>query len=87
MPRDGRSGPYRVLGVLGRGGTGQVLRSHAGGHERDLALACSLDAGGDAQLRWTWSDTGTLAVVEVRGGGEDALADLVSPWDDETDRR
>ena len=50
-------------------------------------LACSLDADGDAQLRWTWSDTGTLAVVEVRGGGEDALSDLVSWWDDEADRR
>jgi hypothetical protein len=87
MPGDARSGPYRVLGVLGRGGTGQVLRAHAGGHERDLALACSLDADGDAQLRWTWSDTGTLAVVEVRGGGEDALSDLVSRWDDEADRR
>jgi hypothetical protein len=50
-------------------------------------LACSLDTDGDAQLRWTWEDTGTLAVVEVRGGGEDALSDLASWWDDEADRR
>jgi serine/threonine-protein kinase len=50
-------------------------------------LACSLDAEGDAQLRWTWDDTGTLAVAEVRGGGEDELRDLVSWWDDAADRR
>jgi serine/threonine-protein kinase len=50
-------------------------------------LACSLDAEGDAQLRWTWDDTGTLAVAEVRGGGEDGLRELVSWWDDAADRR
>ncbi|MGY1682200.1 serine/threonine-protein kinase [Geodermatophilus sp. SYSU D01176] len=50
-------------------------------------LACSLDAQGDAQLRWTWADTGTLAVAEVRGGGEDGLRELVSWWDDAADRR
>jgi hypothetical protein len=50
-------------------------------------LACSLDAEGNAQLRWTWDDTGTLAVVEVRGGGDDGLRKLVSWWDDDADRR
>ncbi|MDP9430753.1 MAG: serine/threonine protein kinase [Actinomycetota bacterium] len=50
-------------------------------------LACSVDAQGDAQLRWTWDDTGTLAVAEVRGGGEEGLRELVSWWDDAADRR
>ncbi|WP_198588106.1 serine/threonine-protein kinase [Geodermatophilus chilensis] len=50
-------------------------------------LACSVDAEGDAQLRWTWDDTGTLAVAEVRGGGDDGLRELVSWWDDAADRR
>jgi hypothetical protein len=50
-------------------------------------LACSLDAQGDAQLRWTWDDTGSLAVAEVRGGGADGLRELVSWWDDDADRR
>ena len=50
-------------------------------------LACSLDAEGDAQLRWTWDDTGVLAVAEVRGGGDDGLRELVSWWDDVADRR
>ena len=50
-------------------------------------LACSLDAEGDAQLRWTWADTGILAIAEVRGGGDDGLRELVSWWDDAADRR
>jgi serine/threonine-protein kinase len=50
-------------------------------------LACSLDAQGDAQLRWAWDDTGTLTVAEVRGGGTDGLRELVSWWDDDADRR
>ncbi len=31
-------GPYRVLGVIGRGGMGQVLRAHDAEHQRDVAL-------------------------------------------------
>ncbi|SNS02778.1 serine/threonine protein kinase [Geodermatophilus pulveris] len=50
-------------------------------------LVCAVDAEGDAQLRWTWDDLGTLAVAEVRGGGEDALPELVSWWDRAADRR
>ncbi|WNV74698.1 serine/threonine-protein kinase [Geodermatophilus sp. DSM 44513] len=50
-------------------------------------LVCSVDAEGDAQLRWTWDDLGTLAVAEVRGGGADALPELVSWWDRTADRR
>lgn len=34
----GRFGPYRVLGVLGTGGMGSVLRAHDDEHERDVAL-------------------------------------------------
>ena len=36
---DGSSfGPYRVLGVIGHGGMGQVLRAHDAEHQRDVAL-------------------------------------------------
>jgi tRNA A-37 threonylcarbamoyl transferase component Bud32 len=31
-------GPYRVLGVLGTGGMGKVLRAHDAEHQRDVAL-------------------------------------------------
>ena len=31
-------GPYRVLGVLGTGGMGQVLRAHDAEHQREVAL-------------------------------------------------
>ncbi|SHG88994.1 serine/threonine-protein kinase [Geodermatophilus nigrescens] len=34
----GRFGPYRVLGELGRGGMGAVLRAHDDEHERDVAI-------------------------------------------------
>ncbi|WP_369253503.1 serine/threonine-protein kinase [Geodermatophilus amargosae] len=34
----GRFGPYRVLGLLGSGGMGSVLRAHDDEHERDVAL-------------------------------------------------
>jgi hypothetical protein len=33
-----RFGPYRVLGVLGNGGMGRVLRAHDAEHQRDVAL-------------------------------------------------
>ena len=31
-------GPYRVLGVLGTGGMGRVLRAHDAEHQREVAL-------------------------------------------------
>ena len=31
-------GPYRVLGVLGNGGMGRVLRAHDAEHSREVAL-------------------------------------------------
>ncbi len=34
----GAFGPYRVLGVIGQGGMGQVLRAHDAEHQRDVAL-------------------------------------------------
>jgi len=37
-PPDEHFGPYRVLGVLGNGGMGRVLRAHDAEHERDVAL-------------------------------------------------
>ncbi|MGY1641283.1 serine/threonine-protein kinase [Geodermatophilus sp. SYSU D00703] len=50
-------------------------------------LTCSVDADGDAELRWTWDDLGTLGLVELRGGGEDGLSTLRSWWLDAADRR
>ncbi|MGY1689969.1 serine/threonine-protein kinase [Geodermatophilus sp. SYSU D01105] len=50
-------------------------------------LACSVDADGDAELRWTWDDLGTLALVELRGGGDDGLSTLRWWWADAADRR
>ncbi|WP_206340316.1 serine/threonine-protein kinase [Blastococcus litoris] len=37
-PPEERFGPYRVLGVLGNGGMGRVLRAHDAEHQRDVAL-------------------------------------------------
>jgi tRNA A-37 threonylcarbamoyl transferase component Bud32 len=37
-PPEEHFGPYRVLGVLGNGGMGRVLRAHDAEHERDVAL-------------------------------------------------
>jgi len=37
-PPEENFGPYRVLGVLGNGGMGRVLRAHDAEHERDVAL-------------------------------------------------
>jgi serine/threonine-protein kinase len=49
-------------------------------------LSCLVDDEGDPQLRWYWSDLGTLGFAEIRGGGVEALATLRSWWTDYADR-
>nr|WP_275585728.1 serine/threonine-protein kinase [Geodermatophilus sabuli] len=50
-------------------------------------LTCSVDADGDAQLRWTWDDLGTVGLAELRGGGENGLSTLRSWWSGAADRQ
>jgi serine/threonine-protein kinase len=49
-------------------------------------VSCFVDADGDPQLHWFWSDLGMLGVAEIRGGGIEALANLRSWWTDYADR-
>ncbi|MGY1807260.1 protein kinase [Blastococcus sp. SYSU D00669] len=48
-------------------------------------FACYVDGDGDSVVSWTASDDGLLAVVQVRGGGEDGLGQLASWWDSHAD--
>jgi hypothetical protein len=49
-------------------------------------LSCVVDDEGDAELRWTWDDLGTMGLVELRGGGDGGLDDLESWWGRSADR-
>lgn len=74
----GRLGPYRVLGVLGRGGMGVVFLADDPGLKRRIALKTLLPgAGRDAAARFLREARGQAAVehdhvVPVHQVGEDA---------------